>query len=103
MSIAPWFPDWLRERMRQAASVLRTDALTWSEIVNEYSNDGAGLLYVLITVAHGRRTFDADPRDVLALLAMDRSRFNQLVAEFIQRGLIVASTSGDTTIWTILR
>ncbi len=101
--VSEWFPDWLQTRMRQAGSVLRTDALTWSEIVNEYSNDGAGLLYTLLVVAHGRRQFQASADDLLPLLEMSRERFNQLVACFCQRGLIAASTCGGETAWTVLR
>jgi hypothetical protein len=103
MSIASFFPDWLRERMRQPGSVLGTDALTWSEIIDGYSNDGAGLLYVLLTIAHGRRTFEADPRDVRALLRMTSERFGELVMQFVRARWIELEFGGDGATWTILR
>lgn len=67
MGVEPWFGDWLRVRAGTRRETTRS-APTWPEIADEYGPDAAGLLYVLITLAHGRRAFDADARDVLALL-----------------------------------
>ena len=100
--IAPWFGEWMREREQTRREPTRSE-LTWDEVIDRFDNDGAGLLYTLIVMSHGRKEFDERTSDLLALLAMDRSRFNQLVAQFVQRGVIAASASGDTTTWTILR
>jgi len=102
MSIAPWFPDWLRARAETRGETTGGGP-TWSELHDELGPDGCGVLYVLLTIAHGRRVFDADPADVLALLAMDRGRFSELVLELVQRGLIEVSVGGDTMGWTIVR
>jgi hypothetical protein len=104
MAVQPWFVDWLRERTRRVAGALRGDVPTWEEIVDRHGADAAGLLYTLLEVSAGRRQFDMGTDDLLALLVMDRSRFNEIVAVFVQRKIIAATTfaSGEVT-WTILR
>jgi hypothetical protein len=104
MAIQPWFVDWLRERTRHVVGALRGDVPTWGEIVDRHGADAAGLLYTLLEVSAGRRQFDMGTDDLLALLVMDRSRFNEIVAVFVQRKIIAATTfaSGEVT-WTILR
>ena len=87
--IVPWFPAWLRTRAETRGG------LTWPEIADVYGPDAAGLLYVVITLAHGRRVFEARMSDVLALIDMRRGRFNQVVTHLVQRGVIAAENDGD--------
>lgn len=102
--IAPFFLDWLRERTCRVGSALTGDAPTWGEIADRHGADAAGLLYVLISVGHGQRIFNASTDDVLSLLSMSRSRFNQIVAVLVQRKIIAVTTweSGEVT-WEVLR
>lgn len=102
--IAPFFVDWLRERTRRVAGALRGDALTWDEIVDRHGPQAAAVLYVILTLAHGRPRFNALIGDVVDLLDVDRPRFNEIVAVLVQRKIIAATTwsSGETT-WEILR
>ena len=96
-----WFGDWLRARTDHAEA---TDGeLTWSEVHDEFGPDGCGLLHVLVTIAHGRRVFSADPRDVLALLDMTDDRFGELVLEFVRRNVLRLEMRADDAEWTLLR
>jgi hypothetical protein len=102
--IVPWFADWMKEREQARRRETTTrGGPTWDQVIHEFGNDGAGLLYTLIVMSHGRKEFDARIGDLMALLAMERSRFNQLVAQFAERGVIAVRHDGDNASWTILR
>jgi len=100
--VASFFPAWLRERFEQVGG--RVGELTWDEILDRHGPQAAAVLYVILTLAHGRTRFNALRGDVIDLLALDQSRFNEIVAVFVQRRIIAATTyaSGETT-WEILR
>jgi hypothetical protein len=100
--IQPWFPDWLAERERTRGEPTGGGSM-WDELHDALGPQACGVYYVLLTIAHGQRTFSADPRDVLALLDLDVSQFDQLLALLVQRGVIAVANDGDATTWTILR
>ena len=101
-SVGPcWFGDWLRERTQGA--VTSGDQPTWSEILDRFGNDGCGLLYVLLVVAAGQRTFEARISDLLCLVAMSPSRFDELVQQFCAASLIEVTAFGDVGWWTVLK
>jgi hypothetical protein len=58
---------------------------------------------VVLQVAHGRKQFSADPRDVQALLRMTSERFGELVMQFVRARVIELEFAGDDANWTILR
>jgi hypothetical protein len=101
MAVAEWFPDWLRSRT--AARGEQVGELTWDKVIDEYSNDGAGLLFTILQVAHGRRQFAADPRDMQALVDMEPERFGELLMEFVRARMIELELDGDGATWTIVR
>lgn len=43
--IAEWFPDWLRQRSRQAVGALRGDELTWDDVLDRHGPQAAAVLY----------------------------------------------------------
>jgi hypothetical protein len=98
MSIATWFPEWLRSRIKVRGE--QAGELTWRGVIDEFSNDGAALLYILLTVAHGRPVFEANVSDLLCLIAMERERFDELVREFVAHGVLAMGATGE---WQILR
>jgi hypothetical protein len=102
MSVSEFFPDWLRARAATRREPV-IGAPRWDEVHDEFGPDGCGLLYVLLTVAHGRRQFAADPRDVQALVDMDPERFGELVMQFVRARWIELELGGDGATWTILR
>jgi hypothetical protein len=84
-----WWPKWMRARSEthggNGAAELTLD---WDDVIERFHPDGAGVLYTLIIIAHGRHVFDACVSDVLALLAMSQDRFDELVEQLEIAGLI---------------
>jgi hypothetical protein len=75
----------------------------WDALIERFGPKGAGVFFILLGVAHGRRSFTMQAEDILPLLSeMARDQFDEFVEQLEIAGLIATQPGSYGSIrWTI--
>jgi len=109
-NIVPWWGAWMEQRLRTlrqqeaaAARVITEDSdLTWSALIERFGNDAAGLLFCLLNISGGSRSFECRLSDFRSLVAMSVERFDFVLTALIEDGVINMVQQNDTAWWMVL-
>jgi hypothetical protein len=99
----PWLAAWLDQRMQLRPEGAATGELTWPQLSAMLQPDALGVFFVLLELAGGQKQFTMHPEDVLALLSMTATRFDQVTERLVRCGLVETWPSGESVEWRVVR
>lgn len=75
----------------------------WDALIERFGPQGAGVFFILLEMAHGRRSFTMAAEDIRPLLSeMSREQFDEFVEQLEITGLIATQPGSYGSIrWTI--
>jgi hypothetical protein len=103
MCMNSWWPSWLDARAETPSNYApELKWWNWNKLIETFGPRGTGVFFILLQVAHGRRTFSASVSDVLPLIVMSRAEFDEFTEQLEIAGLIATQPAPyGATYWTI--